>query len=135
MGIAPYSLNSSITAIIAQRLVRRLCITCRKERPPTDVEYEGLGLSKGKVPVQVFDADGCSECGGTGFKGRLALFEILEVTEPIRALVSAGASPDAIYAEAREQGMRTLFESGIEAVMKGVTPPNEVLRVVLDDRR
>ena len=79
------------------------------------VERDALGLgADGGFPV--LDADGCSDCGGSGFKGRYALFEILEMTEPIRDLLGKGASSDAIYAEAKKQGMTTLFEQGIAAL-------------------
>ncbi len=132
MGAAAFSLNTAVTAVIAQRLVRRLCPTCRRERQITDQEREQLGL-QGILPV--FDAEGCSDCGGSGFKGRVALYEILEVTEPIRTLVSEGASSDAIYVKAKEQGMLTLFEAGIDALKAGATSPAEVLRVVMDSSR
>jgi type II secretory ATPase GspE/PulE/Tfp pilus assembly ATPase PilB-like protein len=134
MGIAPFSINSSITAVVAERLVRRLCEACRRERPLKPEEIRQLGLKDKDADFSVFDAHGCSHCQGRGFKGRCALFEILEVKEPIRELVSNGASADAIFQKARAEGMQTLFESGLEAVRKGHTSPEEMLRVVMSDR-
>jgi type II secretory ATPase GspE/PulE/Tfp pilus assembly ATPase PilB-like protein len=133
MGMQAHAINTSVTAVIGQRLVRRLCITCKRERPMTENEREALGLAASDA-FSVMEGSGCSDCGGSGFKGRYALFEILEVTESIRVLVSGGASVDAIYAEARRQGMTTLFEQGIRALRAGETTPNEMRRVVVDPR-
>jgi type II secretory ATPase GspE/PulE/Tfp pilus assembly ATPase PilB-like protein len=134
MGIAPFSINASITAVVTERLVRRLCEACRRERPLKPEEIRQLGLQDKEADFSVFDADGCSHCQGRGFKGRYALFEILEVTEPIRELVSSGASADAIFQKAKAEGMQTLFKSGLEAVRLGHTSPEEMLRVVMSDR-
>jgi type II secretory ATPase GspE/PulE/Tfp pilus assembly ATPase PilB-like protein len=134
MGIEPHAINTAVTAVIAQRLLRRLCITCKRERTMSDDELAALGLDT-SVNFPVFDAEGCSDCDGTGFKGRYALFEILEITEPIRRLVGKEASSDAIYGEARDQGMITLFEQGIRALKNGETSPSELCRVVVNTRR
>ena len=133
MGVAPYSVNTAITAVVAERLVRRLCATCRRQRRLSAEEIEQLGLGPADADIDVFDAEGCSDCQGSGFKGRHALFEILEVTEPIRELVAGGASSGTVYAKARETGMRSLFDSGIAAMKNGHTSPSEVLRVVVND--
>ncbi len=134
MGIAPYSINTAVTAVIAQRLVRRLCTSCRHQRDMTPEEKTKLGVAV-EEEVTAFEGLGCAGCDGTGYKGRYALFEILEVTEPIRSLVAKEASADAIYGEARSGGMLGLFESGIVAIKEGVTSPQEVLRVVVNEHQ
>ena len=79
---------------------------------------------------KVFHGMGCDQCEGSGYLGRVAIFEILEVTEAIRALVTEGAATDGIQAAAREGGMRTLYEAGLAAVKAGVTTPEEIARVI-----
>lgn len=135
MGVAPYSINSAITAVIAQRLVRRLCPSCRSKRPISGSDCELLGLSPEEANFEVYESRGCAGCEGTGFSGRYALFEFLEVTEPIRALIAEGASADAVYARAHAEGMRSLYESGLAAVRQGITTPKEITRSVVRDRR
>jgi type II secretory ATPase GspE/PulE/Tfp pilus assembly ATPase PilB-like protein len=133
MGIQAHAINTAVTAVIAQRLVRRLCITCKRDRLMTEDEITTLGLAKDEA-FTVFEGAGCADCGGAGFKGRVALFEILEVNEAIRNLVAKEASADAIYTEARAQGMTTLFEQGIDALQRGETSPDEMRRVVAEMR-
>ena len=135
MGVAPYSLNSAVTAVIAQRLVRRLCTACRRSRPMNTAECELLGLNPGDAQFNVYESAGCSGCQGTGFQGRYALFEFLEVTETVRSLIAEGASADAVYARAKADGMLSLYEMGIEAVKSGITTPNEIARSVVRERR
>jgi type II secretory ATPase GspE/PulE/Tfp pilus assembly ATPase PilB-like protein len=135
MGVSPFSLNTAVSAIISQRLVRRICPHCLVEHPVSERDIQELEIKASPGDFKVFDGSGCEACGGSGYQGRHALFEILEVTEPIRELVSKGASSDAIYSKARAEGMKSLYESGLEAVMKGTTSPDEVGRVVMRDLR
>ncbi|MDJ0763533.1 MAG: GspE/PulE family protein [Myxococcota bacterium] len=136
MGVAPYALNTAVTAVIAQRLVRRICLGCRAERSlmPNEAAALGIDLDGGGAMI-VFEGRGCAGCDGSGYKGRHALFEILAVTETIRTLVGKGASADEIYARARKEGMTNLLDSSIVALKKGITTPDEVLRVIASDRR
>ncbi|MCP4605008.1 MAG: type II/IV secretion system protein [Proteobacteria bacterium] len=134
MGVAPFSLNTAVTAVIAQRLVRRICQGCRTEHPATQSEIEKLRLKNPPSDLRVFEGKGCAGCDGSGYNGRHALYEILEVTEGIRTLVAEGASADAIYNKSSEEGMTNLLDSGIEAVKKGTTTPDEIARVVARDR-
>jgi type II secretory ATPase GspE/PulE/Tfp pilus assembly ATPase PilB-like protein len=131
MGMAPFAINSAVTAVIAQRLVRRICKACRVEHRLTESEIEQLGWKKQPIDFPVYTGSGCSACGGSGYSGRHALFEILEVTEPIRDIISNGASSDAIYAMARKEKMKTLFESGQQAIRSGITTVEEIIRVVV----
>jgi type II secretory ATPase GspE/PulE/Tfp pilus assembly ATPase PilB-like protein len=135
LGVAPYSLNSSVTAVMAQRLVRRICPGCRRERGLTEHDRTDLGFVTPPANFKVYAGTGCEKCGGSGYQGRTAIFEILEVTEAIRALVSKDASTDEIRKAARRSGMRTLHEAGLEAVVQGVTSPEEIARVVSKDDR
>jgi type IV pilus assembly protein PilB len=130
MGVAPYSLNSTITAVVAQRLVRRICPSCRNERPIADSELTELKTDMLAPDTVAFEGRGCGGCGGSGYKGRHALFEILPVTEEIRSLIANGAPADTIYAKATEEGMTNLLTSGTEAVKKGITTISEIIRVV-----
>ncbi len=134
MGVAPFALNSAATAVISQRLVRRVCAVCRVGHPVTVEEIDQLQIEANPGDFQVYEGGGCETCGQTGLHGRHALFEILEVSEPIRQLISTGANADAIYGKAKELGMLSLYESAIDAVKRGVTTPDEVARVVVRDR-
>jgi type II secretory ATPase GspE/PulE/Tfp pilus assembly ATPase PilB-like protein len=130
MGVAPHSLNSTITAVIAQRLVRRVCPSCRSERPITDSEITELKTDRLAPDTLVFEGSGCGGCGGSGYKGRHALFELLPVTEDIRALIADGAPADTVYSKAIEEGMTSLYASGLRAIEKGMTTVSEIIRVV-----
>ena len=130
MGVAPYSLNAAVTAVIAQRLVRQICPHCRKERGLTEHDLRDLGVAVPPPGLSAFHGFGCEACHGEGYLGRTALFEILEVTEEIRGIINEGASVDAIHASARQSGMRTIYEAAIQAVGLGVTTPEEVARTV-----
>ncbi|MFO8070652.1 MAG: GspE/PulE family protein [Polyangia bacterium] len=135
LGAAPYSLNAAVSAVISQRLVRKICPHCRRERGLTEHDYEDLGFVTPPAGFSVFRGAGCEACRGTGYLGRTAIYEILEVTERIRELVSSGASADAIRESAREGGTRTLHNAALEAVALGITTPEEVARVISRDDR
>ncbi|MCU0660938.1 MAG: GspE/PulE family protein [Myxococcota bacterium] len=133
MGLAPYSLNAAITAVIAQRLVRKLCASCRYPRQTTVNEKTSMNLEQNQE-FTVFEARGCTGCEGSGYSGRLALYEILEVNENIRTLVGASSTPDVIYDAACRHGMRSLFEQAVEAALRGITTVDEVLRSVVSEK-
>jgi len=135
MGIAPYALNSSLTAVISQRLVRKICPGCRRERGFTEHDLADLEMATPPAGFRLFTGAGCEMCDGTGFLGRSALYEILEVTEPIRKMVAEGASIEDIHRVAREGGTRSLYQAAIEAVAVGLTSPEEVARVLSRDER
>jgi type II secretory ATPase GspE/PulE/Tfp pilus assembly ATPase PilB-like protein len=133
LGVAVYSLNSAVSAVIAQRLVRRICPECRLERGLTDHDLADLEMATQPAGFRVFQGTGCEACSGTGYQGRTAIFEILEVTEEIRELVAAGASADKIQRAARSAGMRSLYDAGLQAVALGATTPQEIARVISRD--
>jgi len=134
MGVQPFLVSSSVEALIAQRLVRRICPHCVAEYEP-DAEYLdeiGFPRPEGGV-VRLPRGSGCDECRGTGFMGREAIYEILLVAEPIRQLVLEHASASQIKRKALELGMLTLRDAGWEKVLQGKTTIEEVLRVAEED--
>ena len=129
MGIAPFLVSSSLLAVIAQRLVRKLCDNCKQEYILPDNVAEDVGLPGG---TKAFRPVGCETCRGTGYKGRSGIYEIMKVEEKIQNLILEGAPGHQIEKEARVGGMRTLRESGLRKVKEGITSLEEVLQVTLN---
>ena len=131
MGVEPFLLTSSVRAVIGQRLVRTLCHRCRRAQPASAEEHRALrscGLD-GVDALMVFRPVGCDQCGGTGYLGRIGLFEVLVLDEPTRTLTLARAGADSIEAVAREGGMETMLQDGLRKVLEGWTTLEEVRRV------
>ncbi|MHB8835396.1 MAG: GspE/PulE family protein [Candidatus Methylomirabilia bacterium] len=133
MGIPRYLIGSTILLVAAQRLVRRICPHCSEEYEPSPEELASLGLRAGVRPVRLRRGTGCAQCRFTGHHGRTGLFELMPVTPGLRALIHGGADQGAIQILARKEGMRTLRESGVQKVIRGVTTLAEVLRVTMGD--
>lgn len=134
LGIEPFKVATAVIGILAQRLVRQVCPACAVEREPTPETVEKAG-GRGRLPggARWKAGAGCEACQQSGYKGRVAIHELLEVTEPIRALIS-GRSPDHVIREAvRRAGMRTLMEDGIAKAAQGLTTLDEVVRVAPRD--
>ena len=131
MGMEPGLVASTVTCLIAQRLARRICPDCREPYKATKEELAALGL-EGRKARELARGVGCTACGGTGFRGRVGLFEVLPLTDEIRALASERASTTEIQKAAVAAGMRTLREDGIRLCLEGVTTPDEVRRVAGD---
>jgi type IV pilus assembly protein PilB len=130
LGIAPYLIASSMTMVVAQRLVRRICSRCAIPVKPTERQIKHLNLPRKALEQGGFMVGtGCSMCSQTGYRGRLGLFEVLAVDASVRQLISTGASESAIRHAARVAGMKSLREDGIAKAMAGVTSLEEVLRV------
>ena len=128
MGIPPFLVSSSVVAVMAQRLVRKLCPHCKVPYElPLDVA-ESLGLDGFTT---VYKPVGCDECRGTGYRGRTAIFEIMPMSEELRRAVMTGATSDDLRTMAISQGMRTLRVSGAKKVTDGITSADEVLSVTL----
>jgi type IV pilus assembly protein PilB len=126
MGIEPYFLASALQAVVAQRLVRRICTHCQTELPvPAGVRH----LFGEDVPESLRRGAGCTDCRGTGFSGRIGIFEMLRVTDVIRELVLARTSEQILVKAAREQGLSTLREQCLQRVRDGHTTLEEVVRV------
>ena len=129
MGIAPFLVSSSLLAVMAQRLVRKLCEECKQEYTIPDSTATDLGLPRG---IRAFKPLGCEACRGTGYRGRSGIYEIMKVDEEIENLVLEGAAGHRIQQEAVSKGMRTLRDSGLRKVVDGVTSLEEVLQVTLN---
>ena len=135
MGIEPFLVASSVEGIVAQRLVRGLCKACRQP-----VELSEAFLKEHNFPIErlaaegpIYEAVGCDECRGNGYKGRTGIFEILPVNDDVRPLIIAHASASDIKSQALKHGMRTLRDDGWDKVLAGVTTIDEILRVTEDD--
>ena len=133
VGVEPFLLAATLEAIVAQRLVRRVCTGCKVLYDPSDEVLMELSLKPQDVVGKQFAyGKGCDICHFTGMKGRTALFEILELSDRLREMILDGAATDAIRLAAKEQGMRTLRDAGLLAIFDGVTTVEEVLRETLD---
>jgi type IV pilus assembly protein PilB len=132
MNTEGYLLASTVNLIIAQRLVRKICQNCLVEMTPDEAtllyfkKISGKDISKRKF----YHGKGCEECGHTGYKGRIGIYELLQVTETVRKLTVSRASGDDLKMQARKEGMTTMLEDGIDKVSSGLTTLAEVLRAV-----
>lgn len=129
MGIEPFLVSSAVRLVVAQRLIRRLCAQCKK---PAKIPVQTL-IDVGFSPedaknVKIFEPDGCEKCSSTGYKGRVGLFEVMEIDDELREQVMIGASTSELRQKAKEKGMLTLRMSGVEKIKAGLTSIDEVLR-------
>jgi type IV pilus assembly protein PilB len=125
MGIEPFLVSSAVDCIVAQRLVRMLCKHCKR---PQSVP-EGVLIEHGLAGAEPYEPVGCSRCAGTGYRGRLALYEVMSVSEPIRALILERSSVDDMVAVALSEGMQRLRDDGLQKVREGLTSIAEVERM------
>ena len=128
MGIESYLLSSSLLAIQAQRLVRRVCTGCVHDAAMTADEALVLNVNKNDFPL-IKRGSGCERCGGTGYRGRVGLYELLMLTDEIRHLITSGADANVIRKQAEAEGMLTLREDALSKLRLGLTTPEEVVRV------
>jgi type IV pilus assembly protein PilB len=135
MGIQPFLICSSVLAIIAQRLLRKVCVLCREQYdvPETVAEKVGLTRIAGKKISQVYRAKGCKKCFNTGYQGRVGITEILVLTPLVKELILARAGEFKVKDAGRKEGMRTMREDGLAKVLAGLTTLEEVLRVTASD--
>ncbi len=135
MGLEPYVIASSLIGVVAQRLVRRLCTDCRRQYTPEAEVLRALNISDADAAHFVFyRAVGCETCNQTGYRGRIAIYEVMRVTEKIRRLVAQNAGEEIIREAAVSAGMTTLGEDGLTKVKAGITTADELLRVVTEVR-
>jgi type II secretory ATPase GspE/PulE/Tfp pilus assembly ATPase PilB-like protein len=131
MGVEPYQFVSALNCVLAQRLVRNICLHCK--RAATNITHQVLVESALDPALEhsglFFEGAGCIECGGTGYKGRTAICELLDLSDNIRELILARRPTSEIKKQAREEGMRFLRESAVEQVLKGITTLREVNKV------
>ncbi len=135
MGVEPFLTASAVDCVIAQRLVRKLCEYCREPHSPTHDILRQVGFSsdaiEGKGEIPLYRAVGCPRCNGTGYKGRMAIYEIMLVTEAIERLIVERKSADEIGRVARAEGMLALRQDGLERVLQGLTSIEEISRVIV----
>ena len=135
MGVKPFLVSSSIRAVLAQRLIRKICPDCKQPYTPTDVELRALNLSTSNLAEARFSkGHGCDRCRGTGYRGRAGIFEIFVVDDEMRHLINEGVPVSKIRQRARDLGMRTLREDGIRKVVSGMTTPEEVISATMSDK-
>jgi len=135
MGVEPFLTASAVDCVIAQRLVRKLCEYCREPHTPSREILRQVGFSteslESRGDVALFRAVGCPRCNGTGYKGRMAIYEIMPVTEAIERLIVERKSADEIGRVARAEGMLALRQDGLERVLQGMTSIEEISRVIV----
>jgi type IV pilus assembly protein PilB len=130
MGIEPYNFVSSLNCILAQRLVRTLCMNCREEAALDQALAQESGLDYTQFKdVQVYEPRGCPECNNTGFHGRQCITEFLDLTHPIKELILEKKPPSEIRKRAGAEGMTSLREAALEKVWSGATSLKEINRV------
>jgi len=131
IGLEPYLIASSLSLVIAQRLVRVICPHCKEEYSPSKKLLDEFKVYIDKGGIKKFErGKGCEQCGFSGFLGRAAVFEMLEITEEIKKLIAGEADEGVILEEAKKEGFKTLAECGIEKVAEGVTTLEEVAKII-----
>jgi type IV pilus assembly protein PilB len=128
MGIEPFLVSSAVRLVVAQRLIRRLCACKAQAKVPVQTLIDvGFQPEEAKA-VKIFEPNGCEKCSNTGYKGRVGLFEVMEIDEELKEQIMVGASTAELRQKAKEKGMFTLRMSGIEKIKLGMTSIDEVLR-------
>jgi len=134
IGVQPFLVASSIRAIMAQRLVRRLCANCKEPGDLSDTELRALQIEPGQIrEAQVMKPVGCEQCRRTGYKGRTGIFEIFVIDDEVRHMINQRSSTLMLRQRARELGMRTLREDGVRKILGGFTSAEEVISITIGD--
>jgi general secretion pathway protein E/type IV pilus assembly protein PilB len=134
IGVQPFLVASSLHAIMAQRLVRRLCTHCKHPAELSETEMRALRIEPSQIgDAQVMKANGCEYCRHTGYRGRMGIFEIFIIDDEVRHMISKRTSAFLLRQRARELGMRTLREDGVRKVLAGLTSADEVISVTIAD--
>jgi general secretion pathway protein E len=138
MGIEPFLVASSLTGVLAQRLVRSVCKECRQPYTPTEEELGKVGLTRERLKAlnggkPIFRAVGCPACNKNGYRGRTGIYELLLVDDDIRQLVLKNIDSNTIKKKATEKGMTTLLDDGAKKIAMGETTIAEVLSVTQED--
>ena len=131
MGMESYLIGDALVGVIAQRLVRRLCPDCKKLKYATDEEKRVLGVDP-LESITIYEPNGCDACGGTGYHGRIGVYEIMPVTNDLRIKIAAGARADEIKEQAVSEGMNTLAVSAAKLCVQGVTSFKEALKIAYE---
>jgi type IV pilus assembly protein PilB len=128
MGVAEYLISSALNAVVAQRLVRRLCPYCKVQTRLSRSQLESLGVGPGPRGFEAYSAKGCSRCNHTGYKGRVGLYEVLKFSDRVRRCLQQGGSVFEIQETALAEGMVTMRQSGVQKIRQGITSVQEVIR-------
>jgi general secretion pathway protein E len=128
MGIEPYLVASSLLGVMAQRLVRKLCLDCREQHLADAGERQLLGIND-TSKLAIYYPKGCEKCRNTGYKGRIGIYELMIVNDKIQHLIHDSEGEQPLRNVARESGMKSLREDGVTKVLAGITSLEEVLRV------
>ena len=134
IGVEPYLISSALRGVISQRLVRRICPQCRKAYTPTEEELDTLGL-KPDINMEFYRGEGCPNCFDTGYRGRIAVFEMLPITRRVRTMIADGSSRTQIEEELKspEAGFVSLRENALRLVKEGITTSSEITRVINEE--
>jgi type II secretory ATPase GspE/PulE/Tfp pilus assembly ATPase PilB-like protein len=134
IGVQPFLVASSVRAVLAQRLVRRLCNHCKQPGELTETELRALRIEPSQLGgAQVMKPVGCDQCRQIGYKGRMGIFEIFIVDDEVRYMISRRSPTLMLRQRARELGMRTLREDGVRKVLAGLTSADEVISITVGD--
>ena len=134
IGVKPFLVASSTRAMMAQRLVRKICKRCIEPYVPTEHELKQIGVKAEQAATATFmHGKGCSDCSNTGHRGRMGIFEVFIIEDDVRKLIYEKVPSSVLRSRARELGMRTLREDGIRKVLAGLTTPDEVIRATVGD--
>ncbi len=134
IGVKPFLIASAVRAVLAQRLVRKLCPLCKGPAELTDKEMRALSLDKSRMTeATIFGPVGCEKCRNNGYKGRMGIFELFLIDDEVRQMINTGLTTTQLRRRARELGMRTLREDGIRKVLAGLTSGSEVVHATMSD--
>jgi type IV pilus assembly protein PilB len=133
MGVEPFLVATSVHLVVAQRLVRRICTYCKEpmEQPPAGLVTVGFKETEARH-IRLFRGRGCERCSNTGYKGRVGLYEVMEIDDEMREMILAGASAFELRQRAIQKGMMSLRGSGLEKIRQGMTTIDEVVRETVD---
>jgi type IV pilus assembly protein PilB len=135
MGVEPFLITASVNLVLAQRLARKVCIDCKYEVPTDPQTLLDMGVTEAQMDegVRVMKGRGCNTCNNTGYKGRIALYEVMRFRDELKEMVLQGASTTELKVGAIKRGMVSLRMAGIRKVLEGMTTPEEILRVTMAD--
>jgi type IV pilus assembly protein PilB len=136
MGVEPFLVSASVVLIMAQRLCRKICEECKEVEETPESALLDIGFSKDEIgSFTCYRGKGCSACGDSGYKGRIALYEVMPVKDEIKEMIIKGATAIDLKKTAINLGMMTLRKSGLQKIKAGITSIEEVLRVTFSDKR
>jgi type IV pilus assembly protein PilB len=134
MGVEPFLVASAVIMVVAQRLARKVCENCKQAMEVPTKALVDVGFTEEEAgQIVCYKGEGCTTCGGTGYKGRVALYEVMVVTDEVKEIILQGGTTFEIKEAAVRGGMRTLRLSGLQKIKEGVTTVEEVLRVTFGD--